>query len=142
MDHGMSAPEFPQWADVQCPLGDTFRIEIKHAQVIQRPGTTRIEEELHIDDLLPAFRQHLTKCEWNSADAQAESMYELHPPGARIGFNGEVFVVGEDGYWRNRFGQIPAGQMTVPPEPPRHCRGCRCDEPRLPPGRRQHGGGV
>lgn len=68
----------------------------------------------------------------------AINMFELHPPGTKIGFNDEQFTVCEDGLWRNQFGMVPAGQVNLPPQPAKHCRGCRCDEPR--PRAMRHGG--
>jgi hypothetical protein len=69
-----------------------------------------------------------------------DDMFELHPPGTVIRFKGDMFTVGEDGLWRNEEGMIPAGQTLPPPEPSRHCKGCRCGEPKPPSGRMQHGG--
>jgi hypothetical protein len=70
-------------------------------------------------------------------------MFELHQPDTLIDLVGqdgdsETFTVGADGLWRNKFGQIPAGQVAAPPEPQPQPR------PQPPPrgrGRRQHGGG-
>jgi hypothetical protein len=79
-----------------------------------------------------------------SSYVRADNMFELHPSGTLIEFHDDLYTVGEDGLWRNRFGQVPAGQVNPPPEalrPAKHCRGCRCDE--LPPaGRMAHGGAL
>lgn len=60
-------------------------------------------------------------------------MFELHPPGTAIEFDSDVFTVGPDGLWRNKFGQIPAGQVAPTPErqPPKPVH--------LRPGRMRHG---
>lgn len=69
-----------------------------------------------------------------------DDMYELHPAGTVLEFKGEVFTVDDDGLWRNKLGMEPAGQSVPPPDPPKHCKGCRCDEPQPPRGRMSHGG--
>lgn len=115
-----------RWADVQCLNGDTFRVKIERGQIV---------------GLDEALQEHLRECRWLNVDVIAENMFELHPPGTMIGFDNEILEVGEDGLWRNQYGQIPAGQHVVV-EPQRHCKGCRCDEPIIGGGgrRMQHGG--
>jgi hypothetical protein len=130
----------PRWADVDCPNGDTFRVRINGY------GTGwQIWDNGEWSDttLREAYERHLSRCEWLTVDVEAASMYELHPAGTRVGFNGEVWLVGEDGFWRNKVGMEPAGQRAAPPEAaPQHCKGCRCGEQGPPTGRRSHGGAL
>lgn len=99
-----------------------------------------------------------------SRHVRTDNVFELHPAGTVIELvdedgEGELYTVGQDGLWRNKFGMIPAGQVNPPPDPvlgkhcqncrcgdrflpPQHCRGCRCDEHRPPTGRMSHGEGL
>jgi len=72
---------------------------------------------------------------------RTDNMFEMHPPGTVIELvdedgDGELFTVGPDGFWRNEYGMIPAGQTAAPPEPSglaEHCPNCRCGDRYLPP---------
>ena len=86
-------------------------------------------------------------------NVQTDNMFELHPPGTIVELittdeatgeqHSDAFRVGSDGLWRNKYGQVPAGQMAAPPEPVVargwHCAGCRCEETPAARGRMKHG---